>query len=66
MGDYTTACFLDFPYFKDTYKTIAVYLSKQQKLDVKPKPNQEIILQISIEQAVQEPISFLKKQEKLY
>ena len=27
--DYTTRCLLDYPYFKDTYKMIAVDLSKQ-------------------------------------
>ena len=26
--DYTTGCLLDYPYFKDSYKTIAVDLSK--------------------------------------
>ena len=26
--DYTTGCFLDYPYFKDSYKIIAVDLSK--------------------------------------
>ena len=30
--DYTTGCLLDYPYFKDSYKTIAVDLSKQQIL----------------------------------
>ena len=28
--DYTTGCLLDYPYFKDNYKMIAVDLSKQQ------------------------------------
>ena len=28
--DYTTGCLLDYPYFKDSYKMIAVDLSKQQ------------------------------------
>ena len=28
-GDYTTGCLLDYPYFKDSYKMIAVDLSKQ-------------------------------------
>ena len=28
--DYTTGCLLDYPYFMDTYKMIAVDLSKQQ------------------------------------
>ena len=31
--DYTTACLLDYPYFKDSYKMITVDLSKQQGLD---------------------------------
>ena len=31
--DYTTSCLLDYPYFKDSYKIIAVDLSKQQILD---------------------------------
>ena len=35
--DYTTGCLLDYPYFKDYYKMIAVDLSKQQKLDADPR-----------------------------
>ena len=31
--DYTTGCLLDYPYFEDSYKMIAVDLSKQQALD---------------------------------
>ena len=31
--DYTASCLLDYPYFKDSYKMIAVDLSKQQALD---------------------------------
>ena len=31
--DYTTGCLLDYPYFMDTYKMIAVDLTKQQALD---------------------------------
>ena len=31
--DYTTGCLLDYPYFRDNYKMIAVDLSKQQALD---------------------------------
>ena len=30
---YTTGCLLDYPYFKENYKTIAIDLSKQQALD---------------------------------
>ena len=31
--DYTTGCLLDYPYINDTYKMIAIDLSKQQALD---------------------------------
>ena len=31
--DYTTGCLLDYPYFKENYKMIAIDLSKQQVLD---------------------------------
>ena len=34
--DYTTGCLLDYSYFADTYKMIAVDLSKQQALDADP------------------------------
>ena len=33
----TTGCLLDYPYFKDSYKMIAVDLSKQQALDADPR-----------------------------
>ena len=35
--DYTTGCLLDYIYFKNHYKMIAVDLSKQQALDADPK-----------------------------
>ena len=40
--DYTTGCLLDYPYFRDTYKMIAVDLSKQQALDADPRGIQQI------------------------
>ena len=40
--DYTTGCLLDYPYFKDHYKVIAIDLSKQKALDVDPKAIQQI------------------------
>ena len=40
--DYTTGCFLDYPYFKDVCKMIAVDLSKQQALDADPRAIQQI------------------------
>ena len=32
-NDYTTGCLLDYSYFKENYKMIAIYLSKQEALD---------------------------------
>ena len=40
--DYTAGCFLDYPYFKENYKLIAIDLSKQQKLDAGAKAIQQI------------------------
>ena len=36
-GDYTTGCLLDYAYFKDNYRLIAVDLSKQKALDLDPR-----------------------------
>ena len=40
--DYTTGCLLDYSYFKDHYKMIAIDLSKQQTLDADPRAIQKI------------------------
>ena len=40
--DYTTGCLLDYSYFKDHYKMIAIDLSKQQALDADPTAIQQI------------------------
>ena len=40
--DYTTRYLLDYIYFKNYYKLIAIDLSKQQKLDADPKAIQQI------------------------
>ena len=40
--DYTNGCLLDYIYFKNYYKMIAVDLSKQQALDADPKAIQQI------------------------
>ena len=43
--DYTTGCLLDYTYFKDNYKLIAVDLSKQKGLDADPRAIQQIAFQ---------------------
>ena len=40
--DYTTGCLLDYNYFSNYYKMIAIDLSKQQALDADPKEIQQI------------------------
>ena len=40
--DYTTGCLLDYSYFKNYYKMIAIDLSKQQELDADPRAIQQI------------------------
>ena len=40
--DYTTGCLLDYPYFKEYYKLIAIDLSKQQTLRTGPKAIHQI------------------------
>ena len=40
--DYKTGCLLDYPYFKDYYKRVAIDLSKQQALDADPRAIEQI------------------------
>ena len=40
--DYTTGCLLDYPYFKENYKMIAIDLSRQNELDADPRAIQQI------------------------
>ena len=67
--DYTTGCLLDYSYFKDYYKMIAVDLSKQQALHVDLKVIQQINFTANLERAgnarfyfiLEEAVSFLKR-----
>ena len=49
--DYTTGCLLDYIYFKNYYKMIAVDLSKQQALDADPKAIQQINFTANVDRA---------------
>ena len=40
--DYKTGCLLDYRYFKENYKMIALYLNKQEDLDADPGASQQI------------------------
>ena len=43
--DYTTGCSLDYAYFKDNCRLIAVDLNKQKILDANPRAIQQIVFQ---------------------
>ena len=39
---YTAGCLLDYPYFRENYKMIAIDVRKQQALDADPRAIQQI------------------------
>ena len=62
--DYTTGCLLDYPYFKDHYKMIAIDLSKQQALDADPRRIQQINFTANLDRAGNTTMFFIIKREK--
>ena len=62
--DYTIACLLDYPYFKDSYKMIAADLSKQQALDADPRAIQQINFTINLDRAANTRIYFILEEAK--
>ena len=64
-GDhYTTGCLLDYRYFKDNYKMIAVDLTKQQALDADPRAIQKINFTANLDRAGNERIYFILEKAK--
>ena len=62
--DYTTGCLLDYPYFKNSYRTIAVDLSKQQALDADPRAIQQINFTANLDRAYNTRIYFILEKAK--
>ena len=62
--DYTTGCILDYTYFSDTYKMIAVDLSKQQALDADPRAIQQINFTASLDRADNTRVYFILEEAK--
>ena len=62
--DYTTGCFLDYPYFKDHYKMIAIDLSKQQALDADPRAIQQISFTANLDRDENTTMFFLIEKAK--
>ena len=63
-GDYTTGCLLDYSYFADTYKMIAVDLSKQQALDPDPTAIQQINFTANLDRAGNTRVYFILEEAK--
>ena len=62
--DYTTGCLLDYPYVNDTYKMIAVDLSKQKALDADPRTIQQINFTANLDRAGNKRIYFILEEAK--
>ena len=62
--DYTTGCLLDYPYFADTYKMIAVDLSKQQALDSDPRASQQINFTANLDRTGNTRVYFILEEAK--
>ena len=62
--DYTTGCLLDYSYFMDTYKMIAVDLSKQQALDADPRAIQQINFTADLDRAGNTRVYFILEEAK--
>ena len=64
-GDvYTTGCLLDYSYFKENYKMIAVDLSRQNELDADPRAIQQINFTANLDRAGNTTIFFIIEEAK--
>ena len=65
QGDnYPTGCLLDYSYFKDHYKLIAIDLSKQQSLDADPTAIQQINFTANLDRAGNTTMFFIIEEAK--
>ena len=62
--DYTIGCLLDYSYFADAYKMIAVDLSKQQALDADPRAIQQINFTANLDRAGNTRVYFILEEAK--
>ena len=63
-NDYTTGSLLDYPYFRGSYKMIAVDLSRQQALDPDPRAIQQINFTANLDRAGRTRIYFILEESK--
>ena len=62
--DYTTGFLLSYPYFKDSYKMIAIDLSKQQALDADPRAIEQINFTANLDRADNTRIYFILEEAR--
>ena len=62
--DYTTGCLLDYSYFKDHYKMIAIDLRKHQGLDAYPRAIQKINFTVNLDRVGNATMFFSIEQTK--
>ena len=62
--DYANGCLLDYAYFKENYKMIAIDLSKQQVLDADPRAIQQINFTANLDKVGDITIFFIIEEEK--
>ena len=62
--DYTTGCLLDYSYVADTYKMIAVDLSKHQALDADPRAIQQTNFTANLDRAGNTRVYFILEEAK--
>ena len=62
--DYTTGCLLNYQYINDTYKMIAVDLSKQKALDADPREIQQINFTAKLNRAGNTRFYFILEEAK--
>ena len=62
--DYATDCLLDYPYFKENYKMIAIDFIKQKALDADPRAIQQINFTANLERVENTTMFFIIEEAK--
>ena len=62
--DYTTVCLLNYPYFKEIFKIIAIDLSKQQSLDADLRAIEQINFTTNLNRAGNTTMLFIIEEAK--
>ena len=62
--DLTTCCLLDYPYFKENNKMIAIDISRQNELDEDPRAIQQINFTANIDRAGNTTMFFIIEDSK--